>query len=225
MSFSLVMLFCLWQIHQNQSIIQDSYSPRIKAYAPQSASSDSLLDLYAINQDVVGWIEMKDISEAIVQGKDNLEYINQNALKEFSLSGALFMDSLNAKDYSDAYTLVFGHSLYEGGKLSALKLYEDEDYFFSYETGTLYEIQIIQNQAQVQKQTIKAYALCKASDDELVIYNVNYANENWEDVQLWITAHALILDTNNQGNKYLVLSTCIAQNSNERLVLVCTLYE
>jgi sortase B len=225
MVLSVVILFCLWQIVQSKKIIQDSYSANIKAYAPQSADGDSLLELYAINEDAAAWIEMEDISEAIVQGKDNLEYINQNALKEFSLSGALFMDSLNERDFSDAYTLVYGHSLYEGGKLSALKYYGEEDYFFSHEKGTLYEIQIVQNQAKIQKHGIKAYAFCKVQDDELIIYNTGYANANLEDLSCWIIAHALILDQKNEGDKYLVLSTCAAQNSKERLVLVCTIEE
>lgn len=46
----------------------------------------------AINKDVAGWITIDDthIDYPVVQGKDDMEYINKDVYGEFSLSGSIF---------------------------------------------------------------------------------------------------------------------------------------
>ena len=56
----------------------------------------------AINKDVAGWITIDDthIDYPVVQGKDDMEYINKDVYGEFSLSGSIFLSCMNKKDFS-----------------------------------------------------------------------------------------------------------------------------
>ena len=63
-----------------------SYKPQ-----PGEGANPSLEDLMAINKDVAGWITIDDthIDYPVVQGKDDMEYINKDVYGEFSLSGSI----------------------------------------------------------------------------------------------------------------------------------------
>ena len=89
-----------------------SYKPQ-----PGEGANPSLEDLMAINKDVAGWITIDDthIDYPVVQGKDDMEYINKDVYGEFSLSGSIFLSCMNKKDFSDNYNLVYGHHMANGG--------------------------------------------------------------------------------------------------------------
>ena len=66
-----------------------------------------------LNKDVVGWIKIFDthISYPVVQGKDNQEYLNKDVFGEFSFSGSIFLDYRNACDFTDSYSIIYGHQI------------------------------------------------------------------------------------------------------------------
>ena len=94
-------------------------SDDLLSYKPQQGegANPSLEDLMAINKDVAGWITIDDthIDYPVVQGKDDMEYINKDVYGEFSLSGSIFLSCMNKKDFSDNYNLVYGHHMANGG--------------------------------------------------------------------------------------------------------------
>ena len=78
----------------------------------------TLEELAEINPDVIGWITIDDtkIDYPIVQGKDNLEYLNLNVYREYSLAGTVFLDVNNEKNFSDPYNILYGHHMDYGLK-------------------------------------------------------------------------------------------------------------
>lgn len=65
----------------------------------------------AINSDVIGWIKIDNtnIDYPIVKSHDNIDYLTQNAEKEASKAGAIFMDyrcSVN-----DSHVIIYGHNM------------------------------------------------------------------------------------------------------------------
>ena len=66
-----------------------------------------------LNKDVVGWITIFDthISYPVVQGKDNQEYLNKDVFGKFSFSGSIFLDYRNACDFTDSYSIIYGHHM------------------------------------------------------------------------------------------------------------------
>ena len=88
--------YALWD---NWSILKEPDQVRedLIRYKPANEEelSYSFQELKAMNPDVCGWLTLDHtkIDYPVVQGKDNWEYVNKNAEGEYSLTGAIFMDS------------------------------------------------------------------------------------------------------------------------------------
>ena len=69
--------------------------------------------MQALNPDVCGWltIDGTHIDYPLVQGATNMDYINRDVYGEFSLSGAVFLDSRSKADFSDGYSIVYAHHM------------------------------------------------------------------------------------------------------------------
>ena len=106
-------------------------------YKPTDGNMSVLKDL---SEDCVGWITLDNtsIDYPIMQGEDNLEYLNKDSFGDYSLSGSIFLDSRNSSDFSDEYSIVYGHHMSGGYMFGALDDFEESRYFEEHETGTLY---------------------------------------------------------------------------------------
>ena len=104
----------------------------------------SLEELLAINPDVRGWltIDGTHVDYPIVQGEDDMEYVNKDVYGEFSLSGTAFLDSENTSDFSDCYNLLFGHHMANGAMFGVLltglilKSIRTDDFFIRMEAAS-----------------------------------------------------------------------------------------
>lgn len=84
-----------------------------------------------LNKDVVGWITIFDthISYPVVQGKDNQEYLNKDVFGKFSFSGSIFLDYRNACDFTDSYSIIYGHHMEYGAMFGDVVEFKNDDYF------------------------------------------------------------------------------------------------
>ena len=113
---------------------------QFKPAAGDPDSNPTLAELQAINPDVLGWLTIDDthIDYPVVIGETDMEYVNKDVYGDFALSGSIFMDSDNACDLSDAYTLVYGHHMDNGAMFGDVVEFVNTDYFESHPSGTLY---------------------------------------------------------------------------------------
>ncbi len=65
----------------------------------------------ALNSDVVGWIKISNtnVDYPIVKSRDNIDYLTQNAKKEASKAGAIFMDYRCGT--GDHHVIIYGHNM------------------------------------------------------------------------------------------------------------------
>ena len=73
---------------------------------PHDSSSkevETLSELKKVNDDAVGWIEMfgTNINYPIVQGKDDLEYLNKDIFGYSTLSGSIYLAAENESNFND----------------------------------------------------------------------------------------------------------------------------
>ena len=113
---------------------------QFKPAAGDPDSNPTLAELQAINPDVLGWLTIDDthIDYPVVIGETDMEYVNKDVYGDFALSGSIFMDSDNARDLSDAYTLVYGHHMDNGAMFGDVVEFVNIDYFEFHPSGTLY---------------------------------------------------------------------------------------
>ena len=65
----------------------------------------------AINSDVIGWITIDNtnVDYPIVKSHDNIDYLTQNAKKEASKAGAIFLDYRCSAN--DSHAILYGHNM------------------------------------------------------------------------------------------------------------------
>jgi sortase B len=131
-----------WNIYHNAGVSSDllKFKPNSSGY---DTPNPSLEDLQKINPDVCAWLTVDEthIDYPVVQGENNWEYLNWGVDGEFSLSGSIFLDYRNSKDFSDSLSLIYGHHM-EGNKMfGEIPNFLEEDYFDSHTTGTLYTVE------------------------------------------------------------------------------------
>lgn len=77
------------------------------------------------------------IDYPILQGEDNLSYINTDVYGSFALAGSIFLDSRCDNTFHDAYALVYGHHMDNGRMFGDLDKYKDGKFFGENSAGAL----------------------------------------------------------------------------------------
>ena len=84
------------------------------------------------NPDIYAWITIPDtvIDYPIVQSsEDNAYYLNHSAEKTDSVSGAIYSENYNKKNFDDPITLLYGHNMKDGSMFAGLHKYEEDTYY------------------------------------------------------------------------------------------------
>lgn len=86
-----------------------------------------LAALQAVNEDVVGWLEIPgtELSYPLVQGPDNQYYLNHNWKKERSGGGAVFLEQTNSRDLTGFHLIAYAHRMNNDTMFGTLKYYHD----------------------------------------------------------------------------------------------------
>ena len=81
--------------------------------------------LREINPNIVGWIilEGTQINYPVVQGEDNVYYLNRLYDGRWNPSGTIFMDYLNNSNMRDFHTILYGHHMQDGSMFAAIEFY------------------------------------------------------------------------------------------------------
>ena len=188
---------------------------QFKPAAGDPDSNPTLAELQAINPDVLGWLTIDDthIDYPVVIGETDMEYVNKDVYGDFALSGSIFMDSDNARDLSDAYTLVYGHHMDNGAMFGDVVEFVNTDYFESHQTGTLYlpdATYTIEIFACVQVDAFDSMIYDPLAQDDDVSELLHYVDE--------IAVQSRYIGV-QPTDKVIGLSTCAEAETNGRVVI------
>ena len=101
--------YSLWDSYMiNRGAFTGSDLLKYKPTGETGGENYSLEELIALNPDTRAWLTIDDthIDYPVVQGEDDMEYINTDVFGEFALSGSIFLSCLNSPDFSDHYNLI-----------------------------------------------------------------------------------------------------------------------
>ena len=177
----------------------------------------SLEELLRINPDTRGWITIDGthIDYPMVQGKDDMEYVNKSVTGEFTLSGEIFLSAYNKADYSDPYMLTYGHHMDYGGMYGDVMKYIDEDYFNKHLSGNLFV-----PGGRARKMEVFACIECDAYDQ--MIYNIDGKKGHIMELVDYLRKKS----TNfrdigiRESDQIMALSTCVSLETNGRVVVL-----
>lgn len=214
LSYGVYSLWDTYKIYANSFADEEQLK-----FRPTDDGEDNptLKDLKKLNPDVKAWIQVPktNIDYPVVQGQDDMEYINKNVYGEFELSGAIFLSCLNKDDFSDPYNLVYGHNMKNGGMFADVADFTNKEYFETHQKGKLYLTDATRK--------IRFFACMKVTAADAKIYHPDgYRKENLKDLLDYIQANAVQYRDVNVAdeNSLIALSTCSEAETNGRVVLI-----
>ena len=226
--FALLIIFIsAYSLWDNYQIYRGARDSSLQAYKPkaenQTASSEvqntatltvqeKVTELPPLSEDYVFWLTLNGtlIDYPVMQGENNWEYLNKNAYGEFSLSGAIFLDSANDPALHDDFSIIYGHHMAYNAMFGSLDNYLYREYFDIYRRGTVitpagtYDLNIF-GVTYADGTDTKVYAPHTRTRSQIL----NYLRPK---AQFWEEPHP---DTRILG-----LSTCVSYENFKRLLVL-----
>lgn len=176
------------------------------------------------NEDIYAWIEIPgtNVNYPIVQsGEDDSYYLDHTIDGKQGYPGSIYTESLNAADFSDYNTVVYGHNMKDGSMFRDLHKYEDADYMKEHSEVVIYTPE--------KKLTYRIFAAVVYGDNHIL------TSYNWGDRehrQLFLND---VFGSRNMKNSFdetvrvgaddriLTMSTCISGASDKRFIVEAVL--
>ena len=209
----LVLLIGVYFIYDTAYVFYHASAARVAYYRPGSEEA-AAVEAKPLTEDYVAWLTLDEtsIDYPVMQADNNSKYLNMDPYGDYSLAGSIFLDSRNAGDFSDSYSLVYGHHMSGGYMFGALDRFYDESYFDAHRTGHL---RVGETEYRL---TVFAVLLTDANEDTLF-------NPQGSERVLKIAKEASMYDREPENAHVLALSTCKDPGSTTRTVVLCTLSE
>ena len=207
--FLLLFLIGLYTMYDTLIIYNAARGADLRAFRPMAREGGGYVwDMSALTDDVVAWLTIDDteIDYPVMQGVDNSEYLNKNPYGEYSLSGSLFLDARNSPDFTDPYSLIYGHHMERGRMFGALDEFLDENYLDEHRTGTL--------TTPDQMYDLEIFACLEADASESAIFAPTEATGTLE----YVRENAIVW-REPTGDRLLAMSTCKFPQTSERIIV------
>lgn len=216
--FFLFFLMGLYALYDSYLVYMNANDTSLLKYKP-GYESDADTDK-KITDDMVAWLTLDDtnVDYPVMQGEDNNEYLNKDPFGDYSLSGSIFLDSRNASDFSDSYSLIYGHHMEHEMMFGALDAYLDEDYFRSHQTGSLSVggKDDVENRVTYQ---IRLFAVVESEGTQEAIFA---PTEHDDKTLQYVKQHALYFSDSvevSEDTKLIALSTCKYPDTADRTIV------
>ena len=183
----------------------------------ESIVNQGIVDLQSLYPDVIGWLTIPNtrIDYPFAQGDDNDHYLHMDLDRNWSQAGTIFMDYRNSKDFSDFNNIIFGHNMRNGSMFGTLRNFNDQHFFDTNKTGTIflanktYEIEIM------------AFAVIKP--DDAIIYNPYIETEEDKTIFLDYVKNMARYHRDigiTAKDRIITLSTCNYEFNDARMVVI-----
>ena len=222
---SLVIVYASYAMWDNYQILNGAKADAsLLKYKPELTATGGGMtfgEILGVNRDVRAWLTVEDtgIDYPIVQGEDNSEYLNKDVFGNFALAGSLFLDNRNSGDFSDPYSLIYGHHMDAAAMFGGLDQFRTESFFRSHTKGTL----ILEHAAY----TIDLFACVAGDATDYLIFDPLNSAETLEPLLQTIKEQAVQYREPElpEDARILGLSTCNDASSSARTIVYGVLRE
>lgn len=210
-------LFFLYALFDTLKVYLKAANNSVNILKPSDTNpAEDILNLKKINSDVCGWVSIDNtsIDYPIVQGETNSEYLSKDVYGNYALSGSIFLDYRNSNDFTDYYSIIFGHHMNGGVMFGDIKKFINKKFFDEKRTGTLYTIGGVYD--------LEIFAFLETDAYDNMVYNVNKANQQQQEEWIkYIKKNAKYYREIgiNAQDKILALSTCSTATTNGRYLV------
>lgn len=208
----------------NEEVNEEVYSTDLLDMGYEFKNID-FEELNQINEDSVGWIELKDtvIDYPIVQGDDNEYYLHNDINGNSSKNGTIFQDVRDGAIGSDELTdfnVLYGHHMASGAMFAGICNYKNPNYVNDHPFAVIYG----EDGSVYQAKFFAGQVISGESDEGLYVYKFD-SEQEFDDYIEGLKENSTF-DTNVEieyGDKILALVTCSYETNNSRYVLYAKL--
>lgn len=173
------------------------------------------------NPDIYAWIELPCCEEGypvLQHPTDDSYYLEHSVEGKYGLPGALYTERVNAKDFSDFNTVIYGHNMKNGTMFGKLKKYRDPSYWEGKRDIVIYTAD--------QKRVYRIFAAVVYPSIHVLNTYENFELEGNRELFLQsimdthdINSHVLDDIRVTTESQILTLSTCIGGKPNNRYLI------
>ncbi|MCL2122313.1 MAG: class B sortase [Clostridiales bacterium] len=207
--------YALWDAEQ---LYRDADRANYAVYKPTAENEGkSFQELQELNEEVFAWISVfgTNIDYPITQGQDNWKYVNTSAEGRYSLTGSIFSDYRNSQDFRDYNSILYGHHMARNVMFGQIGSFKNKAVFDEHRYGNLY--------FDGKDYGIEFFAFLHTDAYDTGIFRANLVGEEQRQAHLdYLLAKAMYYRDIGvtTGDHLLLLTTCSADSTNGRDVLV-----
>lgn len=218
--------YALWDNAQVYAAVDDVQSELMKLKPETTEGGEaSFEELRTVNPDVCAWLTLDntEIDYPILQGKDNLSYINTDVYGNFAMAGSIFLDSGCDNTFHEKYSLLYGHHMANSKMFGDLDLYEDLTFFHGNTTGML----ILPDCSYA----LEIFACLRVSASEDAIFMPQQWQTETNGLLDFVSSNAMHIHqdtmerigTSEDFSQILAMSTCSSEFTDARTVILAVM--
>lgn len=215
MFFVLILLLVIYSMYDMYWVFEHAGNSDLLKYKPTAPGYDP--NNSPITEDMVAWITINNtnIDYPVMQGENNTKYLNTDPYGYYSLSGSIYLDSRNKADFTDNYSILYGHHMEYGKMFGALDDYLDPNYLESHSSGTL-----LIGRDGSKRYVLKIFASMKGNARDNKVFDPS----SGKDVLQHIRSRATVF-TEERPNRIVAMSTCNDADSVTRVLVFAYIVE
>lgn len=161
--------------------------------------------LHEINEDIIGWINIKgtNINYPILKD-NNLYYLKHSYDKKYNNNGSIF--TMNNQPFKEQETIIYGHNMRNGIMFSELSKYLEEKFFYEHLNFNIYTTEY------TYKATIFSSYSIDVNEEENNIRTLNFD----EEIEYYKNASKYSVSDIANIERIVKLSTCSYLNTTTR---------
>lgn len=212
-------------IHEKHLTVTDTVKDeKVTGEALDSADFAKVNDiwsgLFEINDDIIGWITVPGttIDYPVMQTVNNVDYLNLDFYKNYSVFGTPFIDSAVTFSPKSRNTVLYGHSVNSTEHMGQLHRYLDQEFYEENKVitfNTLYEDRVYE---------VISVCLVMTTGEDIIDYTRTsffQPDSLMEYIERMISLSHITGDTSFSSNDYfLTIQTCTSIQENSKLVVL-----
>lgn len=207
--------------------VEDAAEPGDAVEAQKAELPIDFEGLMEENPEIYAWIRVPDtnIDYPILQheGEDQSYYLTRDIHGKSTQAGSIYTEYYNNKHFQDPNTIIYGHNMKNGSMFHNVRYFAEREYFdeheelYIYMPGKILKYQIINCYVYDDRHLLAAFDL----SDEAV------HEEYLEDIMRPRSMYTMIREgvELSTEDKLITLSTCVANQPNNRRLLQAVLVE
>ena len=219
-------------IEEQQQMLEETYveevqEPEVTLEEEKAELPIDFDGLMEVNPEIYAWIRVPNtnIDYPILQHEDEDQsyYLTRDVHGENNQAGSIYTEYYNNKHFQDPNTIIYGHNMKNGSMFHNVRYFAEREYFdehedlYIYMPGKILKYQIINCYVYDDRHLLGSFDL---SDEEI-------HKEYLEDIMRPRSMYTMIRENVELSteDKLVTLSTCVANQPNNRRLLQAVLVE